>query len=163
MISKLSDNMELTDRLKNDIEIVKAAEKSGNYDKAIKDALIKDYTSYTFNTSSNTSNIPTSELNKIETGTVIEIKNQSGEKILCVKDGDKLVALNISADTYLELFPPIARYDITQNTIGDCYFLSGAAPVLEMSLNMPKKATALFLIYLVLILAEKILFNKQPP
>ncbi len=130
---ELSENMQLSDRMKNDIEIVKAAEKSSDYDKAIRDAMIKNFTSYTFNTTTNTSNIPQTELDKIDEGAVIEIKNEKGENILCVKESGKLVALNISADTYLELFPPVERYDVSQNTIGDCYFISGA--VIDMLKN----------------------------
>ena len=129
----LNRGTELTDRIKNDINIVKNAEKSDNYDKAIKDALIKDYTSYTFNTSSKTSDIPSTELNKIAEGTIIEIKNEKDEKIICVKENNELVPLNISADTYIELFPPISRYDVNQGTIGDCYFISGS--LLDMIKN----------------------------
>lgn len=113
---KSVDEAVLNDRLLSDIKIVQNAEaaalKAGAkgtaayeeaYNASIKSQMIK--------TTSNAQNVA---------GEVVE-KNGS----LYVNDGSKLVKLNISAETYLELFPPVDRYDVNQNSIGDCYFVSG--------------------------------------
>ena len=104
----------VSDSVLNDIKIVKNAEAAGEragekgssayqkaYDESIKSQMIK----------------------KTSSGVAGEVVEQNGS--LYVNDGSKLVKLNISADTYLELFAPVDRYDINQKTIGDCYFVSG--------------------------------------
>ena len=110
------NNSVLTERLTNDIKIVKNAEAEGlkagakgttayqnAYDASIKSQMIRT-----------TSNM---------TGQAGEVVEKDGS--LYVNDGNKLVKLNISAETYLELFPPVERYDINQNSIQDCYFVTG--------------------------------------
>ena len=104
----------LSDRLLSDIQIVKNAEAAGlkagdknssayqnAYNASVKSQMIKSYS----------------------TGEAGEVVEQNGS--LYVNDGNKMVKLNISADTYLKLFAPVQRYDINQNSIGDCYFVSG--------------------------------------
>lgn len=111
-------NATVSDRLKDDIKIVQKAEQAGlkagkkgsaeyqeAYDASIKAQMIK---------------------------TTNDVRGKAGEVIKDIKkdgvyvnDGKKRVKLNISAETYLKLFPPIARYDVAQKTIGDCQFVSG--------------------------------------
>lgn len=106
----------LTDRVLEDIRIVKNAKESAlkvaeegteAYEKAYTEALKSQM-------------IKTTQTAKNVAGELVE---KNGK--LYVNDGEKLVGLNISAETYLELFPPVDRYDINQNSIGDCYFVSG--------------------------------------
>ena len=65
------------------------------------------------------------------TNTVGEIVEQNNE--LYVNNGKSLVKLNISAETYLKLFPPLERYDISQGNVGDCFFISGC--IVDMMRN----------------------------
>ena len=124
---KTISNATLTDRLMSDIQIVKNAEEAGlkagakgttayqkAYDASIKSQMIKT-----------TSNM---------TNTAGEVVEKNG--VLYVNDGAKLVKLNISAETYLELFPPVDRYDLIQRNISDCYFISGCLT------DMQKNGTA---------------------
>ncbi len=106
----------LTDRMMDDIKIVKNAEKSAL------NAGEKGSTAYknAYNESIKSQMIKTTSTMKGEAGEVVESNGS-----LYVNDGSKLVKLNISAKTYLELFPPVDRYDVNQNSIGDCYFVSG--------------------------------------
>ena len=110
------DEAVLNDRLLSDIDIVKNAEAAASkagakgttayqnaYDASIKSQMIK--------TTSNMKGVA---------GEVVE-KNGS----LYVNDGKGMVKLNISAETYLKLFPPVDRYDVNQYNIGNCYFVSG--------------------------------------
>ena len=110
------DESVLTDRMLSDIQILKnaksAALKAGAegstayqnaYNASIKSQMIKT-----------TSNM---------TGAAGEVVEKNGS--LYVNNGSGLVKLNISANTYLELFPPVERYLVNQNNIGDCYFVSG--------------------------------------
>ncbi len=46
--------------------------------------------------------------------------------VLYVNDGKDMVALDISAETYLELFPPVSRYMVEQNSYNDCFFIATA-------------------------------------
>lgn len=106
----------LNDRILNDIEAIKNAEQKAlaagevgtseynvAYNNAIKSQLIKNTTTMT--------------------GEAGELVESNGS--LYINDGTKLVKLNISAETYLELFPPVERFSVNQNNIGDCYFISG--------------------------------------
>lgn len=108
LIEHDNNNIIITDRIKTDIEIVKTAEKVGA--KGSKE----------YNASIKSQMISTPNNMKNEVGEIVE-----KEDGLYVNDGNGLVKLNISADTYLKLFPPIERYDINQKNIGDCYFVSG--------------------------------------
>ena len=59
-----------------------------------------------------------------------EMKNEVGEVVekedgLYVNVGNGLVKLNISKQTYLNLFPATGIYNLEQQNIGDCYFISG--------------------------------------
>ena len=106
----------VTDRLKSDIQIVKKAEQEGlnagkkgsqayndAYNASIKAQMIKTETEATGKVG---------EVVEKEDG--LYVTNEKGE----------LEKLNISADTYLKLFPPVERYDIAQHSVGDCYFVS---------------------------------------
>ena len=113
---KSVDEAVLNDRLLDDIKIVKNAEAA-----ALK-AGAKGTSAYqaAYNASIKSQMIKTTATAQNVAGEVVE---QNGS--LYVNDGSRLVKLNISSETYLELFPPVDRYDINQNSIGDCYFVSG--------------------------------------
>ena len=68
------------------------------------------------------------------TGEVGEIVSK--DNLLYVNNGSGLEKLDISADTYIKLFPPVERFDINQGSIADCYFISGCL------IDMMKNPTA---------------------
>ena len=103
-----SSSSTLSERLKSDIEIVKNALKMGERGSAEYNASIKSQM------------ISTPSSMKNEVGEIVEKSDG-----LYVNDGNGLIKLGISAETYLELFPPIERYDINQGNTADCYFVSG--------------------------------------
>ena len=76
------------------------------YDSCIKSQMIKNYE-------------PNATYNL---GDVVE----KSDGTLWVYDSGKLTQLNISAETYLELFPPIERSNVRQGDVGDCYFVASA-------------------------------------
>ncbi len=58
----------------------------------------------------------------IETGDVCQIADDEN---ISVKTPDgKIKKLFITPETYLELFPPVERFIVSQNNLGDCYILS---------------------------------------
>ncbi len=91
------------------------------YNSAIKSALIK--------TEDNMQNVA---------GEIVEIDNK-----LYANDGDSLIELNISAEKYLELFPPISRYQTSQGGTGDCAVV---AAIVE-GINNPKTFAKLLSIF----------------
>ena len=110
----------LDENIKNDIQILKAKEQAiinGTYTKdTLKSLLIKKETN-----------------TNIVIGDLVEKENDSA---LYIKDSDdNLKKLNISFDTYLELFPLVKRYDIHQSNINDCQFVSG---ILNASVKNPR-------------------------
>ena len=59
---------------------------------------------------------------KVQIGDVFEIE---GEERIHIKDrNEKPQKLDISKETYFELFPPIGRFSSTQNLIGNCWEVS---------------------------------------
>lgn len=54
-----------------------------------------------------------------------EVVEKDGK--LYVNDSGTMVELDISADTYLELFPPVSRYFIEQEDYESCFFLATTA------------------------------------
>jgi len=58
----------------------------------------------------------------VKTGDVCQIR---GDKNISIKLADgSIKKLFITPETYLELFPPVERFIVSQNDIGDCYLLS---------------------------------------
>ncbi len=66
---------------------------------------------------------------KTKTG---EVAEKDGK--LYVNDSGKMVELKMSAETYLELFPPVERFFVQQNGLEDCFF---AATTLIDSMENP--------------------------
>ncbi len=70
------------------------------------------------------------ELDKLEIGDTFRTKDAKGDEHFCVADkttDGKMVGIsfNISADKYLELFPPVLKYSAAQNRkTGDCFLVS---------------------------------------
>ncbi len=59
-----------------------------------------------------------------------ETKTKAGEVFtigdaLYVNDGEKMMPLKMTKAQYLELFPTLGRYAVSQGGYGDCYFVSG--------------------------------------
>ena len=104
---KYVQNSELNNNIKADIDIVIEAENLGEKGSAAYNNYIK---SKMISTPNNMKNV---------VGEIVEKTDG-----LYVNDGNKLVKLGISAETYLKLFPPVERYDIQQRNIGDCNFIS---------------------------------------
>jgi hypothetical protein len=91
------------------------------YNSAIKSALIK--------TEDNMQNVA---------GEVVQIGDN-----LYANDGNSIIKLNISPEKYLELFPPIARYNIRQGGTGDC----GVVAAIVSALNNPKSFVKLLSLF----------------
>lgn len=58
----------------------------------------------------------------LQTGDVCRLND--GEKIYIKMQDSSLKELFISADTFLELFPPVERYDLAQGNDDDCFLVS---------------------------------------
>ena len=58
----------------------------------------------------------------LSVGDVCQIK---GDKFISIVDGrGEIKKLALSKEKYMELFPPVARFSVMQNKIGDCWLLS---------------------------------------
>lgn len=61
-------------------------------------------------------------MNNADVGDIFEVE---GEDFIYIKTGDgEYEQLDISKDTYMELFPPVQRYMSEQGKVGDCYLVS---------------------------------------
>ncbi|MBQ2645146.1 hypothetical protein IJG14_06215 [bacterium] len=61
-----------------------------------------------------------------------EVFRIAGQDRIFVKSDDKnSEQLNMDADTYLELYPPVERFASCQNENGDCYLLSSINSIME--------------------------------
>ncbi len=92
-----------------DAQMLIDAENSEDADEYIKSQMIKDGNQLSIAQMFETT----------ETGEIME-----KDDILYINDGETMVKLNISAETYLELFPPVSRYLIEQNSYNDCFFIA---------------------------------------
>lgn len=66
---------------------------------------------------------------ELKKGDVFQVEGEDFIRIKTNENQSKL--LNISKDTYFELFPPIERYASTQNDIGNCWELTGINSLLS--------------------------------
>ncbi len=60
---------------------------------------------------------------KTQIGDVCQI--DGSDKIAIKLSNGKMQELNLSAEKYLELFPPVKRFATSQGGVGDCYLVSG--------------------------------------
>ncbi len=119
----LNDNYTIDENLLKDIEMVLKAQDSENPNEYIKSQMIKK--------GENTNSL----FSSTKAGDVGEINGE-----LYVNDGTKMVKLNIDADTYLSLFPPMQRYIVEQGyQTSDCFLLAtGAIPLVETGKGFAK-------------------------
>lgn len=106
-----NDILSFNNEILADAQMLVDAQKTSDPAVYIKSQMIKDGSNLTL----------TQLLNSTQAGDVVE---KSGK--LYVNDGEKIVQLDISAQTYLELFPPIKRYLVEQNSYNDCFFIATA-------------------------------------
>ena len=106
-----NDILSFNNEILADAQMLVDAQKTSDPAAYIKSQMIKDGSNLTL----------TQLLNSTQAGDVVE---KSGK--LYVNDGEKIVQLDISAETYLELFPPIKRYLVEQNDYTDCFFIATA-------------------------------------
>lgn len=105
----------MSELVKKDIDIY--TEKVENQSMSEKDAFVPEHSS-----------VKNAE-KEVEVGDVYRVKGQ--DKIY-VKIGDKSsTQLEMDADMYLKLFPPIERFAACQNSNGDCFFLSSVNSIME--------------------------------
>ena len=100
------------DEILADAQILVEASQSSNPTEYIKSKMIKDGSNKTL----------TELAGSTSAGDVVE---KDGK--LYVNDSGTMVELDISADTYIELFPPVSRYFIEQEDYETCFFLATTA------------------------------------
>lgn len=110
-----------------DSNIFKHFSKEGTLTKEISDDIDKLYNAYLEGKNPIDVFVPTFKtsdeaLAKVQIGDVFEIE---GEEHINIKDrNEKPQKLDISKETYFDLFPPIGRFSSTQNLIGNCWEVS---------------------------------------
>jgi len=104
-----SSNTNFNNEILADAQILVEASTKDDPDAYIKSQMIKDGSGQTLTQLASSTSV----------GDVVE---KDGK--LYVNDSGKMVALGISADTYLELFPPVERFFVEQNSYNDCFFIA---------------------------------------
>ena len=112
--TKLSEHGVMSDMVKNDIDIYYDKVKGDGM--SIKDAFVPLHASQA------------EGQNATPVGDVFRVDGQ--DKIF-IKSGDNSSKqLDMDADTYLELYPPVSRYASSQGKTGDCYLLSSIESIM---------------------------------
>ena len=75
---------------------------------------------------------------EVNIGDVFRIANE--DKIYVKTDDNASIPLEIDAETYLKLYPPVERFSACQNANGDCFFLSSVNSIMEN----PKTRAAIY-------------------
>lgn len=112
-----ADNMDLSSSLA----------KTANINPALKDDIDKLYFAVTNKRNVQEEFIPQvknqDEINALKPGDICVVGNSG--KISIKLDNGNIEQLNISPETYMELFPPMERFSLQQQGVGDCYLVTG--------------------------------------
>ena len=114
--------------ISKDFELIKPKSKSGKIDAQLADDVSKLYAAFkngddiTETFVKKFSNVEDA-VAQLSAGDVYQIEGSSKMGII-LADGTAQ-ELNISAEKYMELFPPVERYSMNQQRIGDCYLIAG--------------------------------------
>ena len=112
--TKLSEHGVMSDMVKNDIDIYYDKVKGDGM--SIKDAFVPLHTSQA------------EGQDATPVGDVFRVEGQ--DKIFIKSGDDSSKQLDMDADTYLKLYPPVSRYASSQGKTGDCYLLSSVEAIM---------------------------------
>jgi hypothetical protein len=109
-VDLVSKSKILNPQIANDINILLKNELYKKENVKYEDIFVKKYTS------------KQEALKELKTGETCRIGDS--EKVNIKRSDGNLEELNLSAKKYMELFPPVTRFAISQGQIGDCFLIS---------------------------------------